>query len=66
MAKDKNDTAEAAVEVNAAELLKQRDADEAAIKAMVAGGLERSQAEAALKHKKDFAARMAEVKPAKK
>ena len=46
-------------ELSADEKLAQVRADESAIKAMVAGGLERSQAEAALKHKKEFAKRHA-------
>lgn len=62
MAKDKNDAADAAPEVNAAELLKQREADDKEIATMVAGGLDHAQAVAALKHKKDFTARHAAVK----
>ena len=47
-------------ETNAAEVLKQRDADEKEIISMVSAGLDRSQATAALQHKKEFSARFAE------
>ena len=46
-------------EESAADKLAQLAQDEKDIKAMVAGGLERGQAEAALKHKKEFAVRHA-------
>lgn len=58
LAKD-DAVAPAATAENPAEVLKQRDADEKAIREMVAGGLERPQAEAALRHKKEFAERHA-------
>ncbi|HEX3855956.1 MAG TPA: hypothetical protein VHY30_01525 [Verrucomicrobiae bacterium] len=68
-----NDAAEEATEEvaelkpkEAAKELKQRDADEKAIREMVAGGLDRPQAEAALKHKKDFTERFAEAQKAAK
>ena len=52
---------------NAAELLKQREANEKAIQAMKEAGLDHNQAVAALKHKREFAARDAEaIKAAKK